>query len=101
MEIIKQSFRKLSLKYHPDKNNDQDSKDTFILIREAYEILIDDNTKKIYDYQRRFAFLKQFDLNEYEINYLNSLYEKINNSYEIRFCKILFNTMPGDMKKKI
>lgn len=99
-DCIKQSFRKLSLKYHPDKNKDNNYKDKFILIREAYEILMDDNRRKIYDYQRRFSFLKQFDLNEYEINYLNSLYEKINNSYEIRFCKILFNTMPSDMKEK-
>ena len=98
-DCIKLSFRKLSLQYHPDKNKDNNSKDKFILIREAYEILIDDNRRKIYDYQRRFSFLKHFDLNEYEINYLNSLYEKINNSYEIRFCKILFNTMPGDMKE--
>ena len=99
-ECIKQSFRKLSLKYHPDKNKDQDSKDKFIIIRDAYEILIDDNHRKIYDYQRRFSFLKDYNFIESEIDYLNSLYEKINNSYEIRFCKILFNTMPSDMKDK-
>ena len=97
---IKQSFKKLSLKYHPDKNKDQGSNEKFIQIRDAYEILIDDNRRKIYDYQRRFTFLKDYNFIETEIEYLNSLYEKINNSYEIRFCKILFNTIPGDMKEK-
>ncbi len=99
-DCIKQSFRKLCLKYHPDKNKDKDSKEKFILIRDAYEILIDDNRRKIYDYQRRFSFLKDYNFIESEIDYLNSLYEKINNSYEIRFCKILFNTMPENMKDK-
>ena len=57
--------------------------------------------KNIYDYQRRFYFLKDFELSEYEISYLNTLYEKINNSYEIKFCKILFNTLPKEFYPKI
>ena len=39
MEEIKKAFRKLSLKYHPDKCNDQDSNAKFQRINEAYETL--------------------------------------------------------------
>ena len=96
-ELIKKQFRKLSLKYHPDKNKGINS-EKFILIKEAYDILIDEDKRNIYDYQRKFSFLKDYNLHEIDIEYLYSLYEKINNSYQIRFCKILFNTMPDKFK---
>lgn len=97
-EIIKKQYRKLSLKYHPDKNKEVNS-EKFILIKEAYDILIDTDKRNIYDYQRKFSFLKDFNLDEIDIEYLYSLYEKINNSYQVRFCKILFNTMPEKLKE--
>lgn len=43
---IKKNYKKLSLKYHPDKNGD---KEKFILINQAYQILINDESRKIYD----------------------------------------------------
>jgi curved DNA-binding protein CbpA len=49
-EDIKKAYRKLSLKYHPDKNeNDEFFTDRFREITEAYEILIDKDRRKIYD----------------------------------------------------
>lgn len=49
-EDIKKAYRKLSLKYHPDKNeNDVYFSDRFKEVREAYETLIDPQRKKIYD----------------------------------------------------
>jgi DnaJ-class molecular chaperone len=47
-EDIKKSYRKMALKYHPDKNNGDDSK--FKELSEAYEILSDDNKRIQYDY---------------------------------------------------
>lgn len=48
---IKQSFRNLALKYHPDKNkNTEDSKEKFMQIIEAYEVLSDEYARKRYDF---------------------------------------------------
>ena len=48
---IKRAFKKLSLKYHPDKNKDnpEKAKEKFIEIANAYEVLSDDKQRKIYD----------------------------------------------------
>ena len=46
---IRKSFRTLALKYHPDKNKTIGSKEIFMKIVEAYEILSDENGKKNYD----------------------------------------------------
>ena len=49
-EDIKKAYRKLSLKYHPDKNeNDDYFSDRFKEVREAYETLTDPERKRIYD----------------------------------------------------
>ena len=50
---IRRAFKKLSLKYHPDKNKDnpEKAKAKFIKIANAYEVLNDDKLRKIYDEQ--------------------------------------------------
>lgn len=46
---IKKAYRKMSIKYHPDKNPDEASKEKFAEIRDAYEILSDPDKKILYD----------------------------------------------------
>ena len=53
-EEIKKSYRKLSLKHHPDKNNGSDER--FKEISEAYQILSDENERKKYDMKKQFPF---------------------------------------------
>merc|ERR1719203_771379 len=46
---IKKVYRKLSIKYHPDKNPDEESRKKFSDVRDAYEILNDPDKKILYD----------------------------------------------------
>ncbi|MDY3536544.1 J domain-containing protein [Riemerella anatipestifer] len=49
-EDIKKAYRKLSLKYHPDKNeNDSFFVERFREVQEAYEVLINSNSRSLYD----------------------------------------------------
>jgi DnaJ-class molecular chaperone len=50
LEEIRDAYKKLSLKWHPDKNsNSEESKIKFQKIKDAYEILIDVQKKNEYD----------------------------------------------------
>lgn len=53
---IKSAYRKLALKYHPDKNKSADAEEKFKEINEAYEVLSDDNKKAAYDQYGHAAF---------------------------------------------
>ena len=46
---IKKAYRSLSLKYHPDRNSDDDAKSKFQEINEAYETLSDSAKRQAYD----------------------------------------------------
>ena len=46
---IKKAFRNLALKYHPDKNPDEDTSLKFREIAEAYEVLRDEEKRRQYD----------------------------------------------------
>lgn len=54
-EEIKRSYRKLALKFHPDKtNNDHLASLHFKEIKEAYEILSNQRKREAYNYERFF-----------------------------------------------
>ena len=47
---IKKSYRKLAMKYHPDKNaGNKDAEGKFKEVKEAYEILSDAQKRDAYD----------------------------------------------------
>jgi DnaJ-class molecular chaperone len=48
---IKKAYRGLSLKYHPDRNNSEDAIDKIFKINEAYEVIGDVESRKVYDMQ--------------------------------------------------
>ena len=58
---IKKAFRKLAVKYHPDRNpNDKSAEDKFKEINEAYAVLSDPQKKEQYDTFGSNGFHKQY-----------------------------------------
>lgn len=95
-EEIRKQYRKLSKIYHPDKNNGDDS--DFKKINEAYEILSNTERKKLYDLKRIF---KNVDFTDEELERLLSYYHSFINSKEYRLMKLLYNSIPPQLKNAI
>jgi len=47
---LKKSYRKLAMKYHPDRNpDDKEAEENFKIVNEAYQVLSDEEKRSIYD----------------------------------------------------
>lgn len=94
-EQIKKKYRLLCLKYHPDKNGDNEK---FINIHEAYETLYDDKKRKLYDLKLLF---KDIDITEEDYNIIISYYNSFLESKEYKLMILLYNSIPKNVKETI
>ena len=57
---IKKAYRKLALKYHPDRNKSEGAEEKFKEISEAYAVLHDDEKRQMYDQYGHSGIDQQF-----------------------------------------
>ncbi len=98
-EEIKKIYRKLSVKYHPDKNdNDAFFENRFREVQEAYDILIDENKRKNYDQLRnQQKKIEKFDTPPI----IKSFNTNKKNAKKDDFIIITWNTINADIVKII
>lgn len=89
-EEIKSAYRKLALRYHPDKNpGDKIAEEKFKEISNAYSVLSDTQKRMIYDQQQMFSGGGNFSGRQGDFNDIfNQMFEEI------------FNTKNGPFRKK-
>jgi len=90
---IKQAYRRLALKYHPDKNNSSDASSKFISISEAYELLktsanTTSKASKSYSPPKfRNENHRQHGLNTYDYESENRRSQRAQEQFEKEFAK--------------
>ena len=100
---IRKHYYTLSKKYHPDKNNGI-TDEKFKSLSEAYSILSNPKKRYIYDMKLLFQnnlgddFIDHFS--DQELVVLHDYYQTLKKSTEFKFLKLLFKSLPHNLKEK-
>lgn len=95
IQEIKNSYKNLARKYHPDKNLDKNANEKFRKINNAYEILSDDSSRKKYNKMNNLdksnfeKFLNKIFMNKLKVDELENL--------GIKLSKKDFNYLEGNL----
>jgi molecular chaperone DnaJ len=94
---IKKKYNELVMKYHPDVNKEADAEEKFSKIQEAYNVLSNENKRKIYDTNLNNPFNSNnnnnFNSNNSNFNFNN------NNNYNNDFFEDLFSNFNASKDK--
>ncbi len=75
---IKKAYRKLALKYHPDRNQGQkEAEEKFKLVNEAYQVLSDPKKREIYDRYGKDGLENQGFSGFSDMSDLSSIFESV------------------------
>ena len=83
---IRQCFRELALKYHPDKNkNSEESRQKFMQIVEAYRVLTEDNVRKQQHHKNSYGGSYAYSASGYKwiSSNLNGFYDHLKKTQRI------------------
>lgn len=98
-EEIKKAFRKATVKFHPDVN--KDGAEFFMKIKEAYEVLSDENERKNYDFIKGYDLLKkQKKFQEYKEKTANFEHKNTYNKYNNGYAKKSYEKNVNNEEKK-
>ena len=88
-EEIRKAYKKLAIKWHPDKNpdNKKEAEEKFKSISEAYSILSNPEKRKEYEEYRNNGFEGEFDFKEFNFN---DPFEIFNNFFGMGFSDLIF-----------
>ena len=80
---IKKSYRQLSMKWHPDKNpdNQDEAKAKFQKINEAYETLSDPEKRQMYDLEKNNPLFNRGGANNINMNDINNIFANLFNPF--------------------
>lgn len=90
---IKEAFRKLAIKYHPDKHSQspkpvrENATLRFKLASEAYEVLSDDRKRADYNIRSRSTGSYGYNRYSYNNSYNNNSYSWNGKAYQARYTK--------------
>ena len=75
---IKKAFRKLAMKYHPDRNSTKEAEERFKEANEAYAVLSDPEKRRQYDMVGASGFEQKYSRDEIFRNFdFNSIFEEM------------------------
>lgn len=101
---IKKHYYKLAKTYHPDKNNGI-SDENFKRLSEAYSVLSNPKKRYLYDMKLLFKenlgedFINHFS--DIELEIIHDYYLRLKESTEFKFLKLLYESLPQNLKTKI